>query len=113
MKNLSVIAIFFLCACLSLDGYANGDLRCCVKHERWKDGKIKRSVKVLREFESIYPCPTGAKFDEPCEGWHIDHVVPLACGGVDDVINLQWLPVEIKNCAGTKCKDRWERKVYC
>lgn len=89
------------------------DPRCCVEHERWKDGSIKRGVKVLREFERLYPCPTGASIEESCENWAIDHVIPLSCGGKDEVQNLQWLPVEIKTCAGTKCKDRFERRVYC
>lgn len=66
----------------------------------------------MRQFESIYPCPTGAAIDEPCDGWQIDHVVHLAVGGKDEIFNLQWMPVEIKSCSGTKCKDRWEREVY-
>lgn len=109
-KIASIVAALLLFAASSP---AANDPRCCVEHERWKDGGIKRSVKPLREFEQLYPCPAGASIDEPCSGWQIDHVIPLACGGRDDVGNLQWLPVEIKACAGTKCKDRFERAVYC
>lgn len=56
--------------------------------------------------------PATGQHTGPCKGWAIDHVIPLAVGGCDAVSNLQWLPVEIKSCAGTVCKDRWERKVY-
>ena len=48
-----------------------------------------------------------------CPSWAIDHVIPLACGGCDSIENLQWLKNSIKSCAGTECKDRWERKINC
>lgn len=77
------------------------------------DGSIKRSRAVLREFQRIHPCPSTGKTTGACPGWHLDHVVPLVCFGLDAVQNLQWLPVELKSCAGALCKDRWERRVYC
>lgn len=81
--------------------------------ERDSDGSIKRSRAVLREFQRIHPCPSTGKTTGACPGWNIDHVVPLICFGRDAIFNLQWLPVEIKRCAGTTCKDRFERRVYC
>lgn len=76
-------------------------------------GVIVRSQKVLQEFRSIHACPATGKHTGSCPGWEIDHVIPLACKGKDEVFNLQWLPKEIKSAAGTLPKDRWERRVYC
>ena len=66
---------------------------------------IKRSYKVRKEFERLYPLPTVYNRDD----WQIDHVIPLAIGGCDSVSNMQWLPRSIKTCANNYCKDRWER----
>jgi 5-methylcytosine-specific restriction endonuclease McrA len=90
------------------------DSRYCREEPlRDKNGRIERSVTVLNEFKRTHPCPsTKLKFGI-CPGWAIDHVIPLACGGCDEIHNLQWLPNEIKSCAGSFCKDRWERKIYC
>ena len=81
--------------------------------ERYADGSIKRSSAVLREFQRIHPCPATGLQTGACPGWQVDHVIPLSCGGLDVVENMQWMPVEIKTCAGSLCKDRWERRVYC
>ena len=91
-----------------------GDSRYCRSTpERDASGLIKRNRAVLREFAAIHPCPSSGLPKPSCAGWKIDHPIPLACGGCDQVHNLQWLPDEIKSCAGTLCKDRWERKIYC
>lgn len=84
------------------------DARYCGEPERTSAGKIKRSQTVIRHFKKIYPLPD--KYDRA--DWQIDHVIPLFSGGCDSIINLQWLPKTIKTCAGTECKDRWERVVY-
>jgi len=99
-------------ASVSADGYQ--ETRCCVEEiKRNSYGKILRSWKVKNEFRKRWPCPAGAALYDSCDGWQIDHTIPLACGGKDEVSNMQWLPVEIKTCAGSLCKDRWERKIYC
>ncbi|MBK7352661.1 MAG: HNH endonuclease [Nitrosomonas sp.] len=72
----------------------------------------KRKSAVVAAFKRIHPCPSNGQTEGPCPGWAVDHVIPLAVGGCDAVFNLQWLPNEIKSCAGTLCKDRWERKIY-
>jgi len=72
----------------------------------------ERSSTVVSAFRRIHPCPATGQTEGPCPGWAVDHVIPLAVGGCDAVFNLQWLPNEIKSCAGTVCKDRWERKIY-
>lgn len=85
---------------------------CTVTPSRDADGSISRRADVLRAFKKVHPCPATGKTTGACPGWNVDHVISLACGGCDSVSNLQWLPNEIKRCAGDKCKDRWERKVY-
>lgn len=72
----------------------------------------KHSADVVAAFRRIHPCPTTGLSTGSCPNWAVDHVIPLVVGGCDSVSNLQWLPNEIKSCAGTVCKDRWERKVY-
>lgn len=89
------------------------DARYCGPPQRSAAGDIIRSRAPLRDFQRIHPCPSTGLSTGACPGWHKDHVIPLVCGGCDTVENLQWLPVEIKACAGTDCKDRWERRVYC
>jgi hypothetical protein len=75
-------------------------------------GVILRRTDVLRAFRELHPCPSTWLTRGACPEWNIDHVIPLAVGGCDEVSNLQWLPTAIKRCAGQTCKDRWERKVY-
>lgn len=88
------------------------ETRYCGEPRRTTAGHILRRADVLVEFRRLYACPATGQHKGPCRGWAIDHVIPLAVGGCDAVRNLQWLPNEIKSCAGTKCKDRWERDVY-
>lgn len=85
---------------------------CTVTPHRDADGTISRRADVLRAFKTIHACPSTGKLSGACPGWSMDHVVPLANGGCDSVVNLQWLPHQIKSCAGKFCKDRWERVVY-
>ena len=101
-----------ICACLiginSGELYADNhlvDTRYCGKPDRNADGSIKRSYKVRKEFERLYPLPAQYNRDD----WQVDHVIPLAIGGCDSVNNMQWLPKAIKTCSSDYCKDRWER----
>lgn len=87
--------------------------RYCGEPSRTADGSIKRSAAMLAAFRRIHPCPVTGLTSGSCPGWSIDHVIPLACGGCDSVSNAQWLPLAIKSCAGTVCKDRFERLIYC
>lgn len=89
------------------------ELRYCGPPQRDASGAIVRSAAVVRAFRKAHPCPVTGKTDGACPGWSVDHVIPLDCGGCDSVWNAQWLPNTIKSCAGTQCKDRWERKIYC
>jgi hypothetical protein len=87
------------------------EYRYCGEPRRHKDGKILRRIDVLSEFKKHYPCPATGKMSGSCPGWAIDHVIPLACGGCDAIINLQWLPNDLKSKAVIG-KDRFERTIY-
>lgn len=89
------------------------ETRCCIEPVRNADGSIRRRADVLAAFQKIHPCPSTGLTTGACPNWAKDHVISLACGGRDEVGNLQWLPLPIKSAAGTYPKDRWERKVYC
>lgn len=90
------------------------DARICgTGPERTATGEIRRSKAVLRAYQKIHPCPSTGRTTGKCPGWSLDHVIPLACGGCDSIENLQWLKNSIKSCAGTWCKDRWERAINC
>jgi hypothetical protein len=87
------------------------EYRYCGEPKRNKDGDISRSQRVLSAFQKQYACPATGKTSGSCPGWAIDHVIPLACGGCDAIINLQWLPNDLKSKAVTG-KDRFERTIY-
>lgn len=54
-----------------------------------------RDPAVMREFMRLHPCPSGRDVGShtKCTGWQKDHIIPLECGGVDAIENLQWLTV--------------------
>lgn len=108
-----VLLAVFLLAIANADAGALDETRCCVTPARLADGSIKRRADVLVAFKRLHPCPATGLTTGACPNWSIDHVIPLACGGVDEVQNLQWLPLPIKSAAGTYPKDRWERKINC
>lgn len=107
-----VLACFLLSVSLSVYSGPLDETRYCGEPRRNANGDISRRADVRAAFRRIYPCPSTGLSYGSCYGWQIDHVLPLASCGCDSVSNLQWLPVEIKTCAGTICKDRWERSVY-
>ncbi|MCC7111517.1 MAG: YHYH domain-containing protein [Deltaproteobacteria bacterium] len=54
-------------------------------------GAVKRSAAAKTAFRRTHPCPSTGKIAGACPGYHVDHVKPLACGGIDDPSNMQWL----------------------
>jgi hypothetical protein len=78
---------------------ARVDAREQVQVERDTHGKIKRSHEAKKKFMQESGYPHGR------DGYVIDHVVPLACGGADDPSNMQW-----QTKAEAKAKDKTERQ---
>ena len=93
-------------ACLSHASSHLSETRYSTEIKRHDDGRIVRSVTVIKEFERLYPLPSGYNRSD----WQIDHVIPLDRCGADKIHNLQWLPKAIKTCKDDSCKDRFERK---
>jgi hypothetical protein len=65
----------------------------------------ERSHAARAEFQREHPCPANGERRGPCPGYVVDHVQPLACGGADAPVNMQW-----QSRAQAKAKDRWERR---
>lgn len=80
--------------------------------DRSTTGATARSQQVIAAFKKQWACPTNGAHSGPCPGWAIDHVIPLDCGDVDAVWNMQWLPDQIKSQKGEFSKDHFERRIY-
>jgi hypothetical protein len=64
-----------------------------------------RSASVEHEFQLTHPSPATGLTSGLCPGWVKDYIVPLACGGLDEISNLQWQTIR-----DAKAKDKWETK---
>jgi hypothetical protein len=69
------------------------------------EAEYRRSQKAKVAFKRENPCPATGKRKGSCPGYIIDHVIPLACGGMDAPSNMQW-----QTTADAKAKDKWERR---
>ena len=65
----------------------------------------ERSQEAKDSFKYSHPCPSNGNNHGACPGYVIDHISPMACGGVDEPYNMQWQTVP-----EAKAKDKWERK---
>lgn len=115
---LKYISTLFFCllsltaiAETALDVAMPKDAKVCDFVPRTPAGDIKRNGKELRKFQLVHPCPSTGLTTGICPGWAIDHVIPIACGGCDLVVNMQWLPLATKSCKHEYCKDRFERSI--
>lgn len=61
-----------------------------------------RSQKAKAIFKYSHPCPSTGRTKGSCPNYIIDHIKPLACGGLDDASNMQWQ-------TKAEAKDKWER----
>jgi hypothetical protein len=68
------------------------------------EAAIHRDSSVKAQFQKRYPCPSTGQARGACPGYVKDHIIALACGGVDSVENMQWQTI-----AEGKAKDKWER----
>ena len=90
---------------------ALNEMRFCGEPRRNPGGEITRKSSVRTAFRKWHHCPVTGQLTGPCNGWEIDHVIPLECGGCDAVSNMQWLPIALKQ--GPNGKDSFERVIYC
>lgn len=67
--------------------------------------EFHRSQKAKTSFKYSHPCPATGRSKGTCPGFTIDHIKPLACGGLDDPANMQW-----QTKTEAKAKDKWERR---
>ena len=65
-----------------------------------------RDPAQVRAFRKSFPCPSTGKTTGACQGWVVDHVVPLCWGGKDIPANMQWQEVR-----QSYLKDRFEREA--
>lgn len=66
--------------------------------------KTYRDPAQRAAFKKSHPCPLNGKASGPCPGYVVDHVRPLACGGADSPVNMQWQTTVV-----AKAKDKVER----
>src|ERR1017187_8049989 len=98
------LAALALALMISGSTWATASTRCA-SCARSKSGRIKRSATAKRQFAKSKPCPSTGKKTAGCPGYVIDHVKPLACGGVDEAGNMAW-----QTATDGKAKDRVKRK---
>ena len=68
------------------------------------EAKQKRSYHAIKQFKLDNPCPSNGRYKGRCEGYIIDHIEALACGGLDTPKNMQRQTV-----FEAKLKDKLER----
>ena len=80
-------------------------LTVCLVLSTAASAKGHRSASVKREFQLTHPCPSTGLTSGACPGYVKDHIVPLACGGPDAPLYMQWQTIR-----DAKAKDKWETK---
>lgn len=60
----------------------------------WVDARVLRSPAEVSAFRRLNPCPPTGLARGACPGYHVDHIIALCAGGLDAVVNMQWLTVE-------------------
>jgi 2-keto-3-deoxy-6-phosphogluconate aldolase len=70
------------------------------------EARIHRSTAAKHEFMAQTVCPATGRIEKRhCQGYVVDHIKALACGGADRPENMQYQTI-----ADGKAKDKWERK---
>lgn len=69
--------------------------------------KPARSAAAKAAFRRENPCPATGRTTGSCDGWEVDHILPLACNGPDTPENMQWLTREQNRRKGSMgCRRR-------
>src|SRR5258706_6091619 len=68
------------------------------------DAKTHRPASAKAEFKREHPCPSPRNRSRACPGYVIDHIRPLACGGLSPG-NMQFQTI-----ADAKAKEKWDAK---
>lgn len=58
------------------------------------EARIKRSQSAKVEFKAENPCPATGARKGPCNGYVIDHRMPLCAGGIDSPKNMAWSKID-------------------
>lgn len=98
LKNFALF--LFLTLAYSNPAFAYARCDTC---SRDKHGRILRHISAKSAFKMDNPCPLNGKTKGACNGYVIDHIIPLKRGGADTPINMQWQTKE-----GARLKDKWE-----
>lgn len=69
---------------------------------------VERSSEAVRVFRQHHICPATQAMTPKCPGYVVDHIVPLACHGLDHESNMQYQTI-----VDGKAKDRWEILAFC
>ncbi len=75
------------------------------------EAKQKRDPQTKAAFVRNAPggaCPVTGARRLPCPGWEVHHIVPLYCGGMDEVANMVWLSTDQHRALhrATDCRKR-------
>ena len=100
MKRKWVTVVIAIFACLSgLAPVLSAATRTKTPRRATQHTRVVRSQAARQAFAKLSGYPRGRP------GYIVDHIIPLACGGLDEPSNMQWQSV-----ADAKAKDKIERK---
>lgn len=100
---MRIVIIFFVFLMGITGNVIAHNANYCIPCERDSHDHIKRSLEAKHEFKREHPCPSTGNFKGRCEGYIIDHTIPLKRGGADIPSNMQWQTLE-----ESKAKDAVE-----
>lgn len=78
------------------------------------EARIPRDRAEVRAFRAENPCPSTGLTRGRCDGWEVDHIIPLCAAGADKRENFQWISkedhrfktyVDVRECRKLKRKD--------
>jgi len=95
--------VYVLALALCAVAFISHAATCDIKRD--KNGRIYRSASAVAHFKAGHPCPANGETKGACQGYVVDHIVPLCACGKDAPNNMQW-----QDLNASKAKDVIERK---